>query len=76
MLSDSTNAETPGTNTVRSGGWSTPRNIFASAEQRIIVACFASNLHRIQQVCEIVEETGRRVAFDWPLHGQQRRGGP
>jgi ribonuclease J len=39
------------------------RRIFDGAERRIIVACFASNLHRIQQVCEIAEETGRRVAF-------------
>ncbi len=63
MLSDSTNAETPGRTPSEAVVGNTLRNIFASAKQRIIVACFASNLHRIQQVCEIAEETGRRVAF-------------
>ncbi|MGH2778655.1 MAG: ribonuclease J [Actinomycetota bacterium] len=63
MLSDSTNAETPGRTPSEAVVGNTLRNIFASAEQRIIVACFASNLHRIQQVCEIAEETGRKVAF-------------
>jgi len=63
MLGDSTNAETPGRTPSESVVGNTLRNIFASAEQRIIVACFASNLHRIQQVCEIAEEFDRRVAF-------------
>jgi ribonuclease J len=63
MLGDSTNAETPGRTPSESVVGNTLRNIFASADQRIIVACFASNLHRIQQVCEIAEEFDRRVAF-------------
>ncbi len=63
MLSDSTNAETPGRTPSEAIVGNTLRNIFAAAEQRIIVACFASNLHRVQQVCEIAEEAGRRVAF-------------
>ena len=37
--------------------------IFESAQRRIIVACFASNLHRIQQVCTAAEAVGRHVAF-------------
>jgi ribonuclease J len=63
MLGDSTNAETPGRTPSESVVGNTLRNIFSSADQRIIVACFASNLHRIQQVCEIAEEFDRRVAF-------------
>jgi ribonuclease J len=63
MLGDSTNAETPGRTPSESIVGNTLRNIFASADQRVIVACFASNLHRIQQVCEIAEEFDRRVAF-------------
>lgn len=63
MLGDSTNAETPGRTPSESVVGNTLRNIFATADQRIIVACFASNLHRIQQVCEIAEEFDRRVAF-------------
>lgn len=63
MLSDSTNAETPGRTPSESVVGETLRKIFADAPGRVIVACFASNLHRVQQVCETAEETGRRVAF-------------
>ncbi len=63
MLSDSTNAETPGRTPSEAVVGKALRAIFEGAEQRIIVACFASNLHRIQQVCEVAQETGRRVAF-------------
>lgn len=63
MLSDSTNAETPGRTPSEAVVGSALRNIFVAATRRIIVACFASNLHRIQQVCEMAEETGRKVAF-------------
>jgi ribonuclease J len=63
MLSDSTNVETPGRTPSEAIVGDTLRDIFAAARERIIVACFASNLHRIQQVCEVAEATGRRVAF-------------
>jgi ribonuclease J len=63
MLSDSTNAERPGRTPSEAIVGEVLGEIFEAAEQRIIVACFASNLHRIQQVCELVERTGRRVAF-------------
>lgn len=63
MLSDSTNAETPGRTPSEAVVGSALRNIFVAAKRRIIVACFASNLHRIQQVCEMAEETNRKVAF-------------
>lgn len=63
MLSDSTNAERPGRTPSEAVVGRELREIFTRAEKRIVVACFASNLHRIQQVCEVAEETGRRVAF-------------
>jgi ribonuclease J len=63
MLSDSTNAETPGRTPSESLVGNALRDIFANAGGRIIVTCFASNLHRIQQVCEAAEATGRHVAF-------------
>jgi len=37
--------------------------IFASAQQRIIVACFASHVHRVQQVLDAAAAHGRKVAF-------------
>jgi ribonuclease J len=63
MLSDSTNAERSGRTPSEAVVGEALREIFASAHRRIIVACFASNLHRIQQVCEAAEALGRRVAF-------------
>lgn len=63
LLSESTNAERPGfTNSERRVG-ATFRNFFAQAEgKRIIVATFSSNIHRIQQIIDNAEITGRKVA--------------
>ncbi len=63
LLSDSTNAERDGRTPSESIVGAALRDIFEAASGRIVVACFASNLHRIQQVCEVSEEIGRRVAF-------------
>jgi ribonuclease J len=63
MLSDSTNALSPGRTPSESVVGERLQAVFASAPRRIIVACFASNLHRIQQVCSAAEASGRRVAF-------------
>jgi ribonuclease J len=63
LLSDSTNAERPGRTPSEAIVGDALRDIFMGAEGRIVVACFASNLHRIQQVCGAAEATGRRVAF-------------
>ena len=63
MLSDSTNALEPGRTPSESVLREELRKIFTQAQNRVVVACFASNLHRIQQVCEMAEATDRRVAF-------------
>ena len=63
MLSDSTNAETPGRTPSEAVVGPVLHRIFEEAEGRIVVACFASNLHRIQQVCEIAERFERKLAF-------------
>lgn len=63
MLSDSTNAERPGRTPSESIVGEALRTIVESAQGRVIVACFASNLHRVQQVCAVAEATGRKVAF-------------
>ena len=63
LLSDSTNAEEPGhTRSERSVGESL-RALFAAAKgQRIITACFASHIHRIQQIADVAIADGRVVA--------------
>lgn len=64
LLSDSTNAERPGfTESERKVGESFS-NLFAKAKgRRIIIATFASNIHRVQQIIDIAESTGRKVAL-------------
>jgi ribonuclease J len=62
LLSDSTRAENPGyTPSERTVGEAF-REIFATTEGRIIVATFASNIARIQQVFDAAADFGRRVA--------------
>ncbi|WP_240417595.1 ribonuclease J [Paenibacillus periandrae] len=61
LLSDSTNAERPGyTGSERSVGTEI-EDVFRKAKQRVIIATFASNIHRIQQVIDAAEATKRKV---------------
>jgi len=63
LLSDSTNAERPGfTNSERTVG-ATIDNVFATATGRVILATFASNIHRVQQVIQAAEKTNRKLAI-------------
>lgn len=62
LMSDSTNAERSGfTMSERIVGRSL-ENIFKSTKQRIIVATFASNVHRVQQIINAAHNNGRKVA--------------
>ncbi|MFR2300425.1 MAG: ribonuclease J, partial [Clostridium paraputrificum] len=62
MMADSTNVERPGyTMSERTVGESFMK-LFSKAEGRIIVATFASNIHRIQQIIDAAESYGRKVA--------------
>lgn len=62
LVSDSTNAERPGfTPSERTVG-KTIDDIIGNATGRVILATFASNIHRVQLVIEAAEKHGRRVA--------------
>ncbi|MGH8837632.1 MAG: ribonuclease J [Actinomycetes bacterium] len=63
LLSDSTNAEVPGFVTSEREIAPVLNQVFAQAERRVIVASFASHIHRIQQVLDAAKAHGRRVAF-------------
>ena len=63
LLSDSTNAEIPGFVTPEREIGPVLDSIFAKATGRIIVASFASHVHRVQQVLEAAHAHGRKVAF-------------
>ncbi|MBE0477230.1 MAG: ribonuclease J [Coriobacteriia bacterium] len=62
LMSDSTGAEGSGYTRPEASIAPTLRRIFAEARQRIIVASFASHIHRVQQVCDAAVESGRKVA--------------
>ncbi|GAW91779.1 ribonuclease J [Calderihabitans maritimus] len=62
LLSDSTNAERPGYTMSEKVVGNTFEEAFRLAKERIIVASFASNIHRIQQVISTAYKYGRKVA--------------
>lgn len=64
LLSDSTNVERQGYTLSEMKVGSTLREIFQHCTGRIIVAVFASNLHRIQQVIELAREFDRKVLLN------------
>ena len=64
MLSDSTNAERPGyTESEKKVGESLEGLFHKAGKRRIILATFASNVHRVQQVINVAKKMGRKVAL-------------
>jgi ribonuclease J len=63
LLSDSTNAEIPGFVAPEREIGPVLDSIFAKATGRVIVASFASHVHRVQQVLDSAQAHGRKVAF-------------
>jgi ribonuclease J len=63
LLADSTNAEVPGFTTSEQDIAPVLDRVFHRSEKRIIVACFASHVHRVQQVMAAAVRHGRKVAY-------------
>ncbi|MDQ4111919.1 MAG: ribonuclease J, partial [Actinomycetota bacterium] len=63
FLTDSTNAEVPGFTTAEKKIAPAIEQVFRESDQRIIVACFASHVHRVQQVLDSAVAHGRKVAY-------------
>ncbi|MDO5377098.1 MAG: ribonuclease J [Clostridia bacterium] len=63
LLADSTNIERPGYTMSERKIGETFHSLFKEADGRIIIAMFASNLHRIQQVVDNCIEFGRKICF-------------
>lgn len=64
LLSDSTNAESEGFTPSEKTVGEAFQIEFAKAKGRIIIAAFASHIHRLQQIIEISEAYGRKIAVD------------
>ena len=63
LLADSTNVERPGYTMSEKKIGETFHGLFKEAKGRVIIAMFASNIHRIQQVVDNCIEFGRKVCF-------------
>jgi len=63
LMSDSTNVDRPGyTESERAVG---PRleDLFVRSPRRLVISCFSSSIHRLQQILDLAQEYGRKVAF-------------
>jgi len=64
LTADSTNAERPGFSMSEKKVGQTLDNLFIqNQKKRIIIATFASNVHRIQQILDICEKYNRKIVF-------------
>jgi ribonuclease J len=63
FMVDSTNAEVPGFTTPERDISQALDRVFSRAQRRVIVACFSSHVHRVQQVLDTADAHGRKVAL-------------
>lgn len=63
FMPDSTNAETPGFTPLEKDIEPALARVFDQARQKLVVACFASHVHRVQQVLNLAVKHGRKVAY-------------
>jgi len=63
LMSDSTNVDRPGYTESERAVRPRFEELFVRAERRLVVSCFSSSIHRLQQVLDLAAEYGRKVAF-------------
>jgi ribonuclease J len=63
LLSDSTNSDRPGYTESERAVRPRIEEIISRAERRVVISCFSSSIHRMQQIIDIAAEAGRKVAF-------------
>ena len=63
FMVDSTNADVPGFTTAEREISPVLDRVIRQTERRVIVASFASHVHRIQQIIDVAESHGRKVAY-------------
>ena len=63
LCGDSTNADRPGFSPSEAIVGPQLQEIFLRCEGRIVVTCFASNIHRVQQVVDAAAAHGRKVSL-------------
>jgi len=63
LMVDSTNAEVPGFTPSETEVTSALERVFGRAKQKIVVASFASHIHRVQQILDLAVEHRRKVCY-------------
>src|SRR6202050_3792295 len=63
LLSDSTNSDRPGYSDSERAVRPRLEDVFHRAESRLFVSCFSSSIHRLQQLIDLSNEFGRKVAL-------------
>ncbi|HUA86447.1 MAG TPA: ribonuclease J [Bryobacteraceae bacterium] len=63
LLSDSTNVDRPGYTESERAVAPRLEDLFVRAPRRLVLTCFSSSIHRLQQIVDLADEYGRKVAF-------------
>src|SRR5215831_4155569 len=63
LLSDSTNVDRPGYTESERAVAPRLEDLFVRSPRRLVISCFSSSIHRLQQIVDLAEEYGRKVAF-------------
>ncbi|HWF12040.1 MAG TPA: ribonuclease J [Bryobacteraceae bacterium] len=63
LLSDSTNADRPGYSESERAVRPRLEDVFNRSDSRLFVSCFSSSIHRLQQLIDLSQEFGRKVAL-------------
>jgi ribonuclease J len=63
LFSDSTNVERPGFTPSERAVVVRMEELFRAAPEKVVVSCFSSSVHRIQQVVDVARMVGRKIGF-------------
>lgn len=63
LMSDSTNVDRPGYTESERAVRPRLEELFTRSEKRLVISCFSSSIHRLQQILDLADEYGRKVAF-------------
>ncbi len=63
LMSDSTNVDRPGYTESERAVRPRLEELFVRSERRLVISCFSSSIHRLQQILDLADEYGRKVAF-------------
>jgi ribonuclease J len=63
LFSDSTNVERPGFTPSEKAVVVRMEELFRAAPEKVVVSCFSSSVHRIQQVIDVAQSVGRKIGF-------------